>query len=224
MEDKKRDALAKKIRKLRADLGLMQTEFAAKIGAKQDLVSKWERGEHSPSAEYASKMAELAGVPLGSFLGVQPLRKAEVTGHTVTVVGELQAGVWREAVEWDFEEQFEVPYYPAPNVPNMPVRAFIVRGTSMNRLYPDGTMVFVASTIANKLKPVSGNKVLVSRRNADGFYEATIKELVVDENKRKWLWPRSYDPEHQAPIEYAGGRGDEVTITGVVVQASIGQI
>lgn len=224
MENKKKDAIAKKIRKLRTDLGLTQTEFAERIETRQDLVSKWERGEHSPSAEYASKMADMAGVPFSSFVGAMPLSKKEVSGRTVTVVGEVQAGVWREAVEWDFDEQFEVPYYPAPNVPNVPVRAFIVRGTSMNKLYPDGTMVFVASTIANKIKPASGNKVLVSRRNADGFYEATIKELFIDENGRKWLWPRSYDPQYQAPIEYAGGRGDEVTITGVVVQASIGQI
>lgn len=223
MEVKRKDAIAKKVRALRESLGLNQVEFAAKIGTRQDLVSKWERGSNMPSTEYAAKMADLAGLPLGRFIGAVPVAKSIAHGTMVKVVGELQAGAWKEAVEWDYEDQFEIPYMPAPGVPAYPVRAFIVRGTSMNRLYPDGTLVFVASTIANKIKPVSGNKVLVSRRNADGFYEATIKELVVDDNKRKWLWPRSYDPEHQAPIEYTAG-GEDTVITGVVVQATIGQI
>lgn len=223
MKTKKKDELAKKIRALRDALGLKQTEFAARIGARQDLVSKWERGEHAPGAEYAAKMADLAGVPLSRFVGAIPVAKNEISGRTVKVVGELQAGAWKEAIEWDYDDQFDIPYMPAPGVPSYPVRAFIVRGTSMNRLYPDGTLVFVASTIANKIKPANGHKVLVQRRNADGFYEATIKELVVDDHKRKWLWPRSFDPEYQAPIEYLASDGD-TTITGVVVQATIGQI
>ena len=57
-------------------------------------------------------------------------------------------------------------------------------------------------------------RVIVQRRNADGLFEATLKEYVVDEHGKKWLWPRSYDPEHQSPVQYKGG--NEVTITGVM--------
>lgn len=214
--------IAKRIKALRHRLGMNQTEFGKRIGVDQSTVGRYERGEQKPKAEATAMLAELAGQTVGEFLGLRPILNREVIVRTFPVVGERQAGVWRESVEWDPEDQYEVPApVMGPGMPGFPLRGYVVRGTSMNRIYPDGTLVFVASTIANGISPKNGNRVLVSRRNRDGLYEATLKEYVVDESGNKWLWPRSFDPEFQAPVPYKNTTTEEVTITGIVMASFI---
>lgn len=213
-------SIADRIKRLRKDLGLNQTEFAARLGGgDQSLISKWERGEQLPNAEHSARLASMAGLTIGQWHGIRPLEESEVTGRKYRVVGEVRAGAWREAIEWDYDDQYDVPVPPLPGVPNIPMTGYVVGGPSMNRIYPDGTIVFVAATVANGIKPKSGQRVLVQRRNTNGMYEATLKELVIDENGKKWLWPRSYDPEHQAPLALKSNDAEEITITGVVMAA-----
>lgn len=215
--------LANKIRNLRKEkLKLNQTELAKKLGLPdQSRVSKWESGQRVPNAIHSAMLAELAGVPVAEFLGVRPLRADEVATRIIMLVGEVCAGDWREAIEWDFDEQRPVSVPLHPSLTDIPLQGFVVRGPSMNMLYPEGTYVFVAATITNGLKPKNGNRVLVSRRSKDGLYEATLKEYVVDENGSRWLWPRSYDPEHQAPLRYRADGAEDITITGIVMAAWI---
>src|SRR6185437_6658274 len=73
---------------------------------------------------------------------------------------------------------------------------------------------FAAATISNGLRPMNGDHVIVARRNRDGLFEASLKEYVLNDDGSRWLWPRSTDPEHQAPLQYGGA--EEVTITGIV--------
>lgn len=219
------DKLADKIKKLRKDLGLTQKEFATRLGVEdQSLVSKWESGRQEPNAERMVRLADMAGQTIGQFMDIEPLSRKTVPARVFRVIGELQAGAWKEAVEWAPDDQYEVSMPLPPGVPSgIPLHGFIIRGNSMNKLYPDGTLVLVASTVANRLRPKNGQRVLVQRRNREGLYEATIKEYVVNEDGSKWLWPRSFDPEHQAPIPYKSSDVEEVTVSGIVMTAVISE-
>lgn len=74
-------AVAQGIKKLRAHLGLNQTEFARRLSAKPSAVSKWESGLNRPSPDVFVRMAKLsdgaeklfflenAGVPESFFEG-----------------------------------------------------------------------------------------------------------------------------------------------------------
>ncbi len=208
--------IAKKVKELREQLGLNQVEFAARLDEDQSKISKWERGKQRPNAESAAKLAALAGQSMAEWWGVTPIRANDISAPTVRVVGELQAGAWREAVEWPHDDQWEMPVPRDPSKPMRPLQGFVVRGNSVNKLYPDGSLVFVASTIGNGIAPKSGDMVLVQRQNRNGLIEATLKEFVVGDDGIKWLWPRSTDPEHQTPIQYASTDAEEVVITGVV--------
>ena len=212
------DDIATKIKELRKKLGLNQAELASELGVHQSTITKYEKGKTKPKGEPNQKLAALAGQTLGEWLGVEPVQAKDVNAKTVRVVGALCAGEWQEAIEWPYDDQYDVPALLDPRLPPYPLKGYVVRGTSMNRVYPDGSVVFAAATIANKLKPASGDHVLVMRRNKKGEYEASLKEYVVNSDGTKWLWPRSHDPAHQAPIQYKKG-ADEVTITGIV-QAS----
>lgn len=113
------------------------------------------------------------------------------------------------------QELYSIP----TNAPNFDVQAFRVRGTSMDQVFPDGTVVLIVNTIVNRIQPRSGDYVLVQRVDKNGLHEASLKQLVIDLDGKQWLWPRSNDPLYQAPIPVT--ERDDVTITGRVVNASL---
>ena len=224
MEAATNRSVGARIKELRKAKRLTQQALAKLIGVNTSTISKWETGEQGLHADNAGTLAAMLGVTVEYLMGREKKKSglnASPRSIPLQVVGELQAGVWREAIELPPEDQETVPFFVPPEYRSFTMSAYVVRGNSMNIPFPPGSYVAVASTIANGITPRSGQKVLVSRRNRDGLYEATIKEYVVDENGAEWLWPRSTSPEHQAPIRFRDSGTEEVVITGVVILAQV---
>lgn len=227
--------LAKKIRDMRMILKLDQGEFGKLVGnygkshsddnaVPQSTVSKWERGVQKPTVEYMNQLAGVAGVSVEEFLGLHITNSPPAAqGRTVRVIGPLAAGDWREASQWSEDEQYEVPAPLPRKMRDMALIGYEVEGPSMNKVYPDGSVVFVAPISTLGRMPVTGERVAVQRVDAAGNYEASLKEFVQDDDGKVWLWPRSTHPEHQAPIQYVDKRRriDEVTILGIVMAALV---
>lgn len=217
-------SVGRKIKDLRTSLSMRQNEFAKAIGGvDQSTVSKWENGRQRPEAEHVLRIARLANITPQQFLGIPDITQNPSNVRTVTVTGDLQAGAWRESSDWPEDDQYEVPAPLGQDWADFPIHARLVTGPSMNRVYPEGTVVYIAPIDALGRMPKNGERVAVRRVDAAGNYESTLKEYVVAEDGRKWLYPRSYDPEHQAPLQYADKtRGTQhVSIVGIVVAALI---
>ena len=212
--------MARKIKDLRLLLGINQRELAEKIGLKsQGSVSKWERGKEIPDSTHTVRLAKLAGVGVHEWLDMPDIGETVMPRRRLRLVGSVQAGAWKEAIE-DSEQRWVDTPLPA-EFDNVDVQAFEVTGSSMNKIYPEGTVVYVASVHSYRA-PEDEDRVLIIRRNEAGLYEATLKEYIVGEDGQKWLWPRSYDPQHQAPLEYIkGSDGEDITIKGIVVASLI---
>jgi hypothetical protein len=60
--------------------------------------------------------------------------------------------------------------------------------------------------------------IVYAHRNC-GKVEATVKELRIDEEGRRWLWPRSTKPEHQLPVDLESPPPDieSIEIKGIVI-------
>ncbi len=221
--------MSRKIKDLRTVLGLDQTEFGKKMAdtkaglppVPQPTVSKWELDKQLPDTDHMRRLAKLAGVPMHEWLDVPPVGQSHpVRGKRIPIVGAVAAGAWREAVAYPEEDQEYVEAQLPSSYRNLEIQAFDVEGTSMNKVYPDGTLVYVAST-ASYRAPESGDRVLVVRTNRDGLVEVSLKEYEIDETGKRWLWPRSYDPMHQAPLDYLSRSEGDVTISGIVVAALV---
>lgn len=211
-------SLGKKIRDLRQSHGLKQHELAKKIGASQGRVSKWESGEESPSTDYTVKLATEFGMSTNDFLGIMPIGQDGTSGRRIAIVGEISAGNWLDHEEWGEEDQKFVSAILPEAWSNVPIKGFIVRGRSVDKVYPDGAVVYVAPIDSVPGGPQSGEMVVAIRQDGDAF-ERTLKEYVVDEAGKAWLWPRSSDPEHQAPLQFRknGRDPDSVRIAGIVI-------
>jgi SOS-response transcriptional repressor LexA len=141
-------------------------------------------------------------------------------GPRLFVVGEVAAGVFAEAWRRD-ESQWEA-FTGRPDV-DAPLKdrfGLAVSGDSMNQVYPEGTILECVWYFGDKIIP-DGKRVIVQRTKKNGTLEATVKELVRDENGIEWLVPRSSNPVHQA---FRGDQpGEEIARVEIiaVVVASI---
>jgi transcriptional regulator with XRE-family HTH domain len=210
---------ARQIQLLRKQAGMTQADLAKKVGVHQATVSKWEQGDDIPGGDTLSILASLFKVHPNEITGIGVDAKSPV-GRRVQIIGEIAAGEWAETHEIDEPFFTTVPGLPS-RFDRVQLQGFRVKGDSMNMVYPDGSIVYVAPIGAVSSWPKSGQVVMVMHHK-HGETEATLKEYVENEHG-KLLWPRSTHPAHQAPLDYKAKRGpdEEVVITGVVVAALV---
>jgi len=138
------------------------------------------------------------------------------------VRGMVQAGNWREAVELPREEW---TYFDLPADERYPgIERFLlkVNGPSMDQVFPSGSVIECIRFIDLGRDPKHEEYVVVHRRRKDGLYEATVKQFMVAENGKRWLWPRSNDPAHQQPIALeADGAVEELFVQALVIRATL---
>ncbi|MCP4934810.1 MAG: S24 family peptidase [bacterium] len=134
----------------------------------------------------------------------------------VTVKSHVQAGEWAEDLQWDETDWYEVAVPDDPNLRPYTLYGAEARGPSMNKRYPEGTILVFTSAIETQEESQVGKKYIVERERVDGQREATVKTLHQDDSGKHWLLPESTDPLHQQPIEVNADDGDTVRLVGRV--------
>lgn len=157
-----------------------------------------ENGTRGFPATKAARYARFYRVkPEWLLYGKVPADTVTELGPRLFVVGEVAAGVFKEA--WKYDEADWEAFTGRPGV-DAPVRdrfGLVVAGDSMDLLYPRGTILECVNYFGDEPIP-SGKRVIVQRTKLDGTVEATVKELVRDSEGVEWLVPRSSNPMHQA--------------------------
>lgn len=139
-------------------------------------------------------------------------------GPELFVKGQVQAGSWLEAYEWQRDDWQTMLGRPDINAPPSARYFLQVIGDSMDLHYPDGSFVECVD-VQHCADLKSGQRVIALRTRVDGMIEATVKELVKSEG-RMWLVPKSTNPSHQAiALDAAGEAIDEVKVVAVVVSS-----
>lgn len=207
--------LSSRINAARRQLRMNQADFAKALGVNQATVSRWESGS-SPDPTLLGKIAELTGVDLAQLL-LGDLQ-ASAQGPQLYVKGEVAAGVWRDAWEWD-QQDWE-PFQGGSHIDAPLQSRFGLRviGESMNEVYPPGTLLDCVSCLhAGTTVVETGQRVIVIRRRFDGSVEATVKEYLKNQDG-EWLLPRSSNPVFQKPVPLDDGDPEieEIAIIAIV--------
>jgi len=172
--------------------------------------------KHSQSLDLITyaKLARTAEVPVWRLNGDQPEPPSPTA---IWVSGYVEAGAFKEAVEWDRSRWYSVDV-PVPERFRRVTKALEVRGLSMDLEYKPGAIVLWVDMLDFR-PPRHGDHIIVYTYHHDGKVEATVKELRVDDSGRRWLWPRSSQPEHQLPIEVEnpGDDVEHIEVKGIVV-------
>lgn len=204
-------------------LNLGPIEAATQGGLERTFIRDIVEGKKRRVLDY-TKLADALGLDAEAISRGQYREKGlEATTNsdlrTIRVAAHVQAGYWAENWEWPYDEQYDVAVPADPALAQFQLFAAETRGPSMNRRWPEGTVVVFTNVIETEESPVAGKRYVVERRRANGDVEHTVKLLHQDRDGRFWLIPESNDPVYQEPIpvdvEVDGGEF-EVRIVGRV--------
>lgn len=200
------------------------------------------RGKRVPTMQHALGFERVLSMPKGYLVETiadieepEP-SEADIKFTNVSVIGDVQAGVWRDAVEFQIDDRFTIPFPEDDRYPGAQLFGLLVKGRSMELEFKPGSIVIAVTFGDIGRGPRDQEMVVVHRRSREsGDLEATLKQFMIDELGRHILWPRSSAPEFQAPIileDLISGReaeigttigyssnGDDIFITALVVGA-----
>lgn len=141
-----------------------------------------------------------------------------ISMRQVPVIGFVQAGVWLSTIELPPEDRFDIPLPIQAGFDGFVVQGLVVRGPSMDELYPHGSILAVVSFLDLGRDPRNGERV-VALRHRHGESEATVKEYRIGKDGKERLWPRSSHPDFQQPIlvDPPDGEDEELRIAYLVI-------
>lgn len=188
--------------------GWSQTELAKRVGTTQQQIARYESAENDIKASTLMKLSDALGVTVSYLLGMdgQVLKSKPGQYLPLPVFGRIAAGTPREAL-MQSDQTHDTP----ESLYRMHRESFwlTVSGNSMNRLFPDGSLVLIDPEIE-----VRNGDVGVVFVNG---YDATLKRVYFDEGKII-LHPESYDPEYKdTVIDGSDPEAPEVRIIGKAV-------
>lgn len=212
-----RRMLSKWLRDALKSAGMTQSELARQmtvaLGRSIDraAVQKMtkDKGGRKISADELFAIAKILGAPA-------PAEKSDL--RTVTVATHVQAGLWAETWEWADDDHYQVAVPRDAALDGFRLYGAETRGPSMNKRWPERTVVVFTNVDETLESPQPGKRYVVEAKRADGKREHTVKLLHRDEQGKFWLVPESNDPLFQAPLSVDDGatNGDEVRIVGRV--------
>lgn len=195
------------IRKLRK---MTMAQLGAAVGTEATTINKLEKGQIRLSVDWLEKIAAALKVSVAELISQAP------PPEPIEVRGKVQAGNWTDAIEWEHAMRYPV-WVPVPDQwKSNGVFGLEVHGPSMNRRYPEGTILLCVPFVPADIEPRESQRYIVQRERA-GEYEMTVKELRFDKAGKPWLWPDSDDPDHQQPLAVQGDDGDTIEIVALVI-------
>lgn len=128
------------------------------------------------------------------------------TSDWLRVVGEVEAGVFREQAEWSPADWYEVEVGASDHPGEH--SGLVVRGRSMDKVLPPGTVLRCVPVIGLGIDIESGDYAIVERKEG-ALTETTVKRL--DRNKAgEWsLVAESTLPEFSSPVFIGKPKDDE---------------
>ena len=182
-----------RIREAREKLGLTQAQVAKLMGTTQQTIQRYEAGKVDIASNKLTRLAKVLDTTVDYLLGTSPLPtnaiRAIPGGTPRPVIGRISAG------------DFGTVYEETGESLNVDDDVYVehkhgfwmkVRGNSMNRLFAEGTMVYIDPN-----DEVRNGDVGVACVNGD---EGTVKRIFFEPNGSVRLHPESYDPEYRDRI------------------------
>ncbi|MBS5866230.1 MAG: helix-turn-helix domain-containing protein [Coriobacteriaceae bacterium] len=181
-----------KIAEARKRKGLSQLDLANAIGTTQQQVAKWESGKIDPRVSSLEKIASALNVTLSYLLGLDDdpnfINANPVPTVRIPILGRIAAGTPREAFSCS-DEWHDTPTTLVEH--RKGCFWLVVAGNSMNRLFPEGSLVLIDPTAE-----VRDGDVAAVFVNGD---DATIKRVEYDSGVIT-LYPESYDAEYRPRV------------------------
>lgn len=210
------------------EIGAKKIDLAAAMSLTPPRVSDILNGERVVSAIEAKRMADFLRLPVAIVITnllrasgaiLPPDSDTTLPVRSVTVMGQVQGGMFKETVEWPPEEQYEVS---ATVKGYQGIRLFGVRvvGESVNKEFPHGSTAICALLMdlgPDYVPELDCFYVVYRWKNHEPEMEATIKQYRLGRDGNPYLYPCSDHPDFQQPWKIQGDDNEEIQLWARVV-------
>lgn len=178
----------------REAIGWSQQDMAEALKSSQGTISRYELNKRVPDYDRIREISDVSGLSVAYLMGLSDDPFSEPTRgpvHMRPVLGRIAAGTPREALE-----QSDERHAVSDDVYRDHPHGFWlqVAGNSMNRLFPDGALIYVDMDAELR----NGDVAVV---NVNG-YDATVKRIYWEPGAIR-LKPDSWDMDYQDRVIYA---------------------
>ncbi|MFT8953764.1 MAG: LexA family transcriptional regulator [Gluconobacter sp.] len=214
--------IARELRRRMDAKGFKQKALAIKADLNETYVRDILKGKSkNPEASKLARIAAALGCSSDDLLGKGPTVQPTQTTQ-IEVRGDVQAGLWREAIEWPAIDWYAITVPLDTAYKGFHRYGLKVCGQSMNKVFPEGSVVVVINFGDLGVNPKTGDFVIAVQRNDTGEYEATVKAVQIQEDGTVILWPQSWDPAFQSPIIIPAHDGhDQAGAPDIAIQALV---
>jgi SOS-response transcriptional repressor LexA len=188
-----------RLRQAMKQKGWSAAELARRAGVNKDLVYKYLGGNiMQPRGSIQNQLAAALDVPVVWLReGFTPadLRSVPIGSRHIPVIGEVAGGIWLEAETAMLQDAREfLPFSPDPNLPETGTYALKVRGDSIDKVAPEGS-ILICVDIFHTGEIEEGDLVIVEQEDVTGKIEVTAKfvrtvggtrELVPESSNPRW--------------------------------------
>lgn len=210
------------------EIGGKKIDLAKAMGIAPSRVSDILNGTRAVAAFEARRMADYLRLPVAIVITnllratgalFSPESDISLPVRSVRVVGEVQGGIFKPALEWPPDEQYDLE---APVKGYQGIRLFGLRvvGESVNKEFPHGSTAICAllMDLGDNYQPEEGAFYAVFRtRDGEPDMEATIKQYRRGPDGHHYLWPNSTHPDFQQPWKINGDEDQQVQLWARVV-------
>lgn len=199
-----------------------QAEVADAVGIARSTLTAYEKGHDKPGRDTLIALADYYGVSMDAILSNSPTI-APIHTTQIEVRGDVQAGVWREAIEWPQADWYAITVPLDVAFAGLHRYGLLVKGDSMDKVFPDGSIAVVINLVDLGRMPKTGEiAVVVQRSKTSNEFEATVKAVQVLDSGEIILWPQSTNPDFATPIRIKPGECDhDAGMPDVFIQALV---
>ena len=197
--------MSNRLKKARMAAGFKTARIAAEsLGKNYNTYAAHENGARGVPIPHAEQYARKFKVSLEWLLTGRGEDKADsvqmpISG-TVPILGTVAAGIWQEIDAALDEPDGFIPYMPTLKHSQDSYFALVVRGKSMNKLFPDGSVLMCLDVAKSGIQIMENDIAIVERRKEqDGLREVTAKRVRRNGNNLE-LWPESTEMQFQTPL------------------------
>lgn len=208
-----------------APLGRNKAGLAKKLGLAPARVTEIISGDRLVKVAELEPLSDYLEMPMANVLtglGATSTKFIDMSALVpVEVVGFVQAGLFREAIDLPHEDRFTVTIDSIPGAKNM--FGLQIRGDSMNREFKHGDVV-ICQSLYDYPGALENDLFVVVEQRRHELIEATVKQLAIQDGKY-WLHPRSTNPAFSTaiqippPEQWGEDETNEIRVIGVVLRA-----
>lgn len=145
-----------------------------------------------------------------------------IEGALLSVRFAVQAGAWIEVDEAAQVSPRGAPVAADARFPKGYQWLELVRGDSMDLIFPEGAWVHAVDAVEIGYAPRQGDLVVVERRRQGGaLVERSLKQIVITAAGAPEFWPRSHNAKWRSPLTMDGVSddvdGEHIRIAALVI-------